>query len=881
MATCLKRTSKLFNISLLQSSVDISLRDLICPVCRSILIEPVTLPCTHNLCLKCLKGTFEHNSLSCPLCRIRVGSWLRTATKTETLVNNGLWELIRTKFSKEVENKFNGDDTNIDLDVDFTSVNKTLSVPGEIRREYEVQLQMAEEEIQCQRKAEQIASEALIRKIQEEEQQQQLVQLTQDQLLAKSLVKKQIAEKQKEASKYCNTYPRAASNLFHTSKFNVSTMTEMNLCKTEPHSSKYDKEIVLEPPDNSGLRRSNIALISKIRAERYASSMKNNDSSNTCNDSGTKFCCQKPMPIYNAIARTLKHQATTKVIESCTSNYPTESGTSSSKIYGTQSKEELHVPDDIVNSKKKSLGVEVCISSGDDDERMGSAESAGSHDSINQEIHHFKPIKAMPRTPLKISTDGRQIDPKLIRVIPIFKRISNVMPKPPCQSHLKRIIGCSWSAFRGKTKQSAKEKELYREEVEQKPSTSYNQSPIISNKIVKSQIHDSIRKLDFASEASFDSDKNYTKGTNKIINGTKVGKKLISEENRDAKKVEKSWKSHIRNGMVCKSKRQKNLWIKKDVRIVTAMKYVDDIEMRNSTSSSMSVKISSSHDEEIEVQREGEMTVENIAERIKKRKTNTDKKNSNSMCLLNSESEAIVKKNTRKRLYRKPNLECNVTDDTVSVTIQKRSKTKHSKTALPKSKQQRAARRGKQSSTESFEKSDGSLRLSCQINNFSLRKTTRKAKTDNSINSEHDISDENMDSNNYDSSESCSELHECMSENNNTTETRTIEEKNILSDEDIVKEQERMERLVIQEKEDFELALRLQAKFDEMERIAGRTRRSRKAIESETVELDLYKIDAGRNVQKAINSHTAKPLILDHTVNTEAKKRGRPPKRVK
>ncbi|XP_034189457.1 uncharacterized protein LOC117608440 [Osmia lignaria lignaria] len=883
MATCLKRTSKLFNISLLQSSVDISLRDLICPVCRSILIEPVTLPCTHNLCLKCLKGTFEHNSLSCPLCRIRVGSWLRTATRTETLVNNSLWELIRTKFPKEVENKYNGDDKNIELDVEFNSVNKTLSAAGEIRREYEVQLQMAEEEIQCQRKAEQIASEALIRKIQEEEQ-QQLAQLTQDQLLAKSLVKKQIAEKHKEASKYYNTYPYAANNLFHTSKFNVSTMTETNSCKMEPHSSKCEKEIVLEPQDNSGLRRSNQlrrSLISKIRAERYAFSIKSNDSSNVCNDSMGKFCCQKPMPIYNATARTLKHQATTKMIESCMSNYPIESGTSSSKIYGTQSKEELHVPDDVVNSKKKSLGVEVCISSGDDDERMGSAESAGSHDSINQEIHHFKPIKAMPRTPLKISTDGRQIDPKLIRVVPILKRISNVIPKPPSQTHFKRIIGCSWSAFRGKTKQHIKEKEIYQEEIEQKPSTSYNQSQVISNKIVKSQIHESIRKLDFASETSFDSNKNYAKSTNKVINGTRIGKKLISDDHRDIKKVEKSWKSDIRNGMVCKSKRQKNLWIKKDTRSVTGTKYVDDIEMRNSTSSSISVKINSSYGEEIEVQREDERTVENIAERIKKRKINMDKKNSDSMCSLNSESEVIMKKNTRKRLYRKQNLEYKVTDN-VPVTVQKRNKTKHTKTALPKTKQQRA-RRAKQSSTESSEKSDGSIGLSCQMNNFPLRKTARNGKHNNSINSEQhvNVSDENMDSNNYDSSESCSELHECMSENNNTTEVHTVEDKSILSDEEIIKEQERMERLVIQEKEDFELALRLQAKFDEMERIAGRTRRSKKAIESETIELDLYKIDAGRNVQKAINSHTAKPSILNHTVTTEAKKRGRPPKRIK
>jgi hypothetical protein len=68
-----------------------------------------------------------------------------------------------------------------------------------------------------------------------------------------------------------------------------------------------------------------------------------------------------------------------------------------------QSKEELHVPNDILNSKKKKLGVEVCVGTIEGEERIGSAESAGSHDSINQEIHHFKPIKALPRTPLRIT----------------------------------------------------------------------------------------------------------------------------------------------------------------------------------------------------------------------------------------------------------------------------------------------------------------------------------------------------------------------------------------------------------------------------------------------------------------------------------------------
>ncbi|KAG6796001.1 kinesin-related protein 4 [Apis mellifera caucasica] len=501
---------------------------------------------------------------------------------------------------------------------------------------------------------------------------------------------------------------------------------------------------------------------------------------------------------------------------------------------------------------------------------MGSADSHDSHDSINQEIHHFKPIKAMPRTPLKMSTDGRQIDPKLIRVVPILKRISNVIPKPPSQIHLKRIIGCSWSAFRGKTKQSFKEKDIYKEDIEQMPSTSCNQSQIIVNKTTKFQT-DNIRKLEYISDLSFDSNKNYAKNVN-IINGTKISKKLMLEENRDVRKVQKSWKSHIRNGMVCKSKRQKTLWTKKDIKIATNTKYMNDIEMKNISSPSTFCN------EKSEIQEENEITMENIAERIKKRKINTDKKKTNTVS--SSYSDLKITRRDTQELCRKEEFEYKMTND-VPVMIQKRNRTKFTKTALPKSKQRRI-RSTKQSITENSGKSDTSIRLSCRISNSELRKTTRKIKQTNiSMNNGTDIMYENMDSNNCNSSESCIEMQERISKNNNSTETNTIIEKNVLSDEEIIKEQERMERLVIQEKEDFELAQRLQAKFDEMEGIAGRTRRSKKAIENETIELDLYKIDTRRTVQKAMNSHTAKSSVINHTINTETKKRGRPPKRVK
>lgn len=49
-------------------------------------------------------------NLVCPLCRVRVGSWLRNAKKENTLVNNELWKAIKDQFPLQVKNKLEGID---------------------------------------------------------------------------------------------------------------------------------------------------------------------------------------------------------------------------------------------------------------------------------------------------------------------------------------------------------------------------------------------------------------------------------------------------------------------------------------------------------------------------------------------------------------------------------------------------------------------------------------------------------------------------------------------------------------------------------------------------------------------------------------------------
>lgn len=867
----LKRTSKLLDLSS-RSTADVHLRDLMCPVCRGILIEPVTLPCTHNLCLRCLKGTFEHNSLSCPLCRVRVGSWLRNATKSETLVNHGLWELIRAKFPKEVENKHNGQEGDLSLDADYAA-KRILSAAGEIHREYEAQLQMAEEEMRRQRQAEQIASEALIQKLQAEEQQLLLAQLAQDQLLAKTLAKQQVVKKHKEATKcYNQCLNTSVSNyVLDASRFNTKTTLVNNVETPQTEAAHLEgRQMSLpESVDSSKTRQMNTTLLSKI--ETICSNIYGSNEANTSNmhKVSVKYCCQKQIPVYNIVTKTLKNQTVSKFTQPCTSNYSTDPGCSTSKAYITETKEELRVPSDVVNSKKKSLGIEVCMTLVEDDERIGSAESSGSHDSINQEIHHFKPIKTVPRTKLKVSSDGKQIDPKLIRVIPVLKKVSNTVPKPPSPTHMKRIIGCSWSAFKGRIKQDAKEKQAAHNLedkkmlIDEQPSTSLDYSQTTSNKsMTKLHTNEVIRRLDFVPEPSFDSNKNYTKNPNKIVNGLKTSKKLSLDETSDARRTRKSWRTRVRNGMIMKSKQNRNLRSSKRVAGLTLN--VTDEEEDDPIDSFD--KINPQNDEQ-----DGDcddIAVENIAERIKRRKEKMEKETSNLKIESNTskKSRAVRKKTLSERRDESP-----TTDHISSSTFEKNAEA-DIESSEPRRTKRRKISRTSQNNTEDREKNEFPSDASGKA---SLRKSTRNLTKVSKLR-DH-VSDGTRNKNNsrfnYDSPpESSDETEERVPESNHVVGTCISE---LPSDKEVIEEQQRIERLLLQEQEDFELARRLQAQFDEMERLAGRPRRTRKAIESErSIETDV--------AEAVFKTNGKRKSTIGRVVSTTVKrKRGRPSKCVK
>ncbi|XP_033118262.1 uncharacterized protein LOC117117894 [Anneissia japonica] len=151
------------------SKSDIRLSDCICPICMSILLEPVTMPCAHELCRPCFRDTVEQVNFTCPLCRLRISNWARKQTRVNKLINWTRWKEIQTAFPDLCRKRLEGED---DTDV-LQPVNPIrICQPGEVRKEYEQQMRALQKQREEEEKIEKDKSQRVIKEIQEEELQQ-------------------------------------------------------------------------------------------------------------------------------------------------------------------------------------------------------------------------------------------------------------------------------------------------------------------------------------------------------------------------------------------------------------------------------------------------------------------------------------------------------------------------------------------------------------------------------------------------------------------------------------------------------------------------------------------------------------------------------------
>ncbi|NXO88057.1 RN168 ligase, partial [Sitta europaea] len=153
-----------------KSKAPLSLSDCLCQICMEILVEPVTLPCSHTLCNSCFQMTVEKASLCCPFCRRRVSSWARYNTRRNTHINWELWEKIQKNYPEECQRRINGQD--LDEEICVPKPQHQLCKPGELRQEYEAEISKVEAERRAHEQEENKASEEYIQRLLAEEEEE-------------------------------------------------------------------------------------------------------------------------------------------------------------------------------------------------------------------------------------------------------------------------------------------------------------------------------------------------------------------------------------------------------------------------------------------------------------------------------------------------------------------------------------------------------------------------------------------------------------------------------------------------------------------------------------------------------------------------------------
>jgi E3 ubiquitin-protein ligase RNF168 len=114
----------------------LKLSDCTCPICLEITIQPVDMPCKHEICLKCFDTMLDQTNLCCPMCRQRISTWARTARISNSVVNLKKWKQIQELFPKEVKNRLEGKPTEPIEDLMPTVKKQKCVNQGEIRQEY-------------------------------------------------------------------------------------------------------------------------------------------------------------------------------------------------------------------------------------------------------------------------------------------------------------------------------------------------------------------------------------------------------------------------------------------------------------------------------------------------------------------------------------------------------------------------------------------------------------------------------------------------------------------------------------------------------------------------------------------------------------------------
>ncbi|XP_052784873.1 E3 ubiquitin-protein ligase RNF169-like [Mya arenaria] len=384
-----------------------NLEDNICPICLYIFIQPVTMPCKHELCLGCFQQNVQEANFVCPMCRIRISTWARRASRKKELVNEERWSAIKKSFPDQVRARLEGFEED-DEEMNALNISIKLAEPGEIREEYEEQLKKLRDQRSAEERAEAEASERLIRQLQAEEK--------------RTLAELEEIRRQDE---------ELAQRLSQTEDDEVEIVTRATSGSILSVSSDSRAS-----PDGAGDRHT-------ATRDRH-STLPSPGLLKTVSPEGGKMFQANQTPISKKIRRD-ENLITTQDIENLEEtfkkNTPSRDHTSCCSLLTTPSQTgRILQRSEILDAMCKGISISVddldsnCSTppvcpkpvlpvAGMTNTDTESTDESGvlrapSSDSISHELNHFRPIRSCPLTPPRRLPSGQVVEPMVIRTTP-------------------------------------------------------------------------------------------------------------------------------------------------------------------------------------------------------------------------------------------------------------------------------------------------------------------------------------------------------------------------------------------------------------------------------------------------------------------------------
>ncbi|XP_038050515.1 serine-rich adhesin for platelets-like [Patiria miniata] len=242
---------------------NLRLSDCKCPICMSILIEPVRMPCNHELCMPCFRQNVQEANFTCPMCRLRISNWARRRARENKLMDERRWRQIQEAFPDQCRRRMEGEEEEAEEIPDFLPV-KRICEPGAIKQEYQEAIEKLRSERQQMEELEIKKSEEYIAWLQREE--VRLYEEQQNELAQQQKLDEELARKMSQGDSPMQEEIRAHN------------LHEQAL-KDEEFARKLQKDILKSPSGVSSTPSTTTTIISKKTSRNSSRSSSTSTSS--------------------------------------------------------------------------------------------------------------------------------------------------------------------------------------------------------------------------------------------------------------------------------------------------------------------------------------------------------------------------------------------------------------------------------------------------------------------------------------------------------------------------------------------------------------------------------------------------------------------------